>query len=602
MSPPQTDTDIKYSSKATKILGREKPSRRSSTRDKGKSRGKQFTSRLGAIGRPAVSNGWTELTESSAVPDPYPLEDDLVMPDDSPTPAQERPESKRRKSKRGSVQPEEPITAPPSADDPVIVDPMDVEPAPVEAERRPRRERERERERELPRRERASSMAKDALPTLAGVAGTAAAVSGLKSMFAFGRKKSVATPDESPRDRRRAYETEDERRQRKRSTMRGELDDEEAKRLRHERRSLRRERDEGDYMASGANGNGNGNGNGSADYDAEREARRAERRARRERDGGDKSSRRAELEEVEAKAERRRERERENEAAILAQKKARQMAELERRNKQAEEELRRIAEKEERKRMRAERKMSTDDREHRSSRRKDSLRESVRPHNERRRSQQAETEEDRRRRHEERRAARRASEYPAPPNASGEPINDYFDTRNADPVRAKHRSSRRGDEEAQPQQPYLHKGPDKTSSWVQSLDEDNPLPPPIAETILDPPPGSREAEAVDEETPSQDEDIRLRIAGRRGPKRDKERAERHADRDRERERDKKQHRRRSYYEEEEEPPRSSKRDSRRKTYDQYNEQPVRTWDGRPEGETPRGVKRGSWLKKIAGLG
>ena len=202
MSPPQTDTDVKYSSKAAKVLGRENPSRRSSTRDKGKSRGKQFISTLGAIGRPTVSNGWTELTESSAVPDPYPLEDDPVLLDNFHTPVPERPETKRRKSKRGSVQPEEPITAPPSADDPVIVDPMDVEPAPVEAERRPRREREREHSR----RERAPSMAKDALPTLAGVAGTAAAVSGLKSMFAFGRKKSA--PEEDPRDRRRAaYET-----------------------------------------------------------------------------------------------------------------------------------------------------------------------------------------------------------------------------------------------------------------------------------------------------------------------------------------------------------------------------------------------------------
>ncbi|KAJ8105058.1 hypothetical protein OPT61_g10411 [Boeremia exigua] len=282
------------------------------------------------------------------------------------------------------------------------------------------------------------------------------------------------------------------------------------------------------------------------------------------------------------------------------------MAELERRNKQAEEELRRMAEKEERQRLRAERKMSTDDREHRSFRRKDSQRES-RPHNERRRSHQAETEDERRRRHDERRATRRASEYPTPVN--GEPVADYFDPRNADAAgsshRSKHRSSRRGADDEQ-NQPYLNKGPDKTSSWVQSLSDDNPLPVPIAETILDPPPGSRDADLVDEETPSQDEDIRLRIAGRRGPKRDKERAERHAERDRDRDRerdkdrDRKQHRRRSYYEDEDEP-RSAKRDSRRKTYDPYD-QPVRTWDGRPEGETPRGVKRGSWLKKIAGLG
>jgi hypothetical protein len=512
----------------------------------------------------------------AAVPDPYPVDDDQdqdVLDDESPTPMS-RPEASRRKSKRDSAQPLEPLTAPPSADDPVVLDPMEVEPAPAEAER-PRRERERDR----PRRARGNS---DAMGTLAGVAGTAAAVSGFKSMFGLGRKKG-AQPEEAPRERRRT-ETDEDRKRRKQSTTRGGMTEDEAKRLRHERRSVRHPRapEDEDVMMSG----GNGGANGSTEYDPEREARRAERRAKRE---TDKGSRRAELEEAEAKAERRRERERDNERATLAEKKARQMAELERRNKEAEEQLRRMAEKDERRKTRGERK-PTDEKEHRSSRRKDK----DRPTNDRRRSHM-DDDADRQRRHDERRAARRNSEYPV----VAEPIADYFDERNAaaPPRSTKHRSSARPTREEE-NMPYLHKGPDKTSSWVQSLSDEPPLPPPISETVLDPAPGTRE-NPDDEETPSQDEDIRLRIAGRKGPKRDKERAERRKaeDKERDRERDRKHSSRRTGGEEEKE----RKKGSRRASYaPAYEEVPVRTWDGRPalEGTAQAQGKRGSWFKKM----
>ena len=486
------------------------------------------------------------------------------------------------------MQPAEPLTAPPSADDPVVVDRMEVDPAPAEAERP--RHRERERERERPRRERGNS---DAMGTLAGVAGTAAAVSGFKNMFGLGRKKTVTAPEEDRRDRRRtAYETEDERKRRKRSTTRGGMTEDEAKRLRHERRSVRKSTrapdGEPEPMMTGANGSG--------EYDPEREARRAARRARHEQD---KEGRRAELEEVEAKAERRRERARDTERDTLADKKARQMAELERRNKLAEEELRRQAEKEDRRKSRLERKPTDDG--HRSSRRKDKeSRETTRPHNERRRSH-LDDDAERRRRHEERRAARRNSEYPV--QAAGEPIMDYFDERNGNahrPPTKRHSSRREADEEQN--QPYINKGPDKTSSWVQSLSDEPPLPPPIAETVLDPPPGARDAPIDDEETPSQDEDIRLRIAGRRGDKRDKQRAEKERDRATKEDRDRK-HRRKSHYEggtrgSAEEMDR--KKDKRRSyAAPVYEEQPVRTWDGRPALDGNGGAgKRGSWLKKL----
>lgn len=523
------------------------------------------------------------------MPDPYPIDDDLDNLDDESFTPIPRPEPSRRKSKRDSVQPVEPLTAPPSADDPVVVDRTEVDPAPAEAERPRHRERERERERERPRRDRGNS---DAMATLAGVAGTAAAVSGFKNMFGLGRKKGAA-PEEDRRDRRRtAYETEDERRRRKRSTVRDGMTEDEAKRLRHERRSVRKSTrapdGEPEPMMTGANGSG--------EMDPEREARRAARRARHEQE---KESRRVELEEAEAKAERRRERARAAEQDTLAEKKARQMAELERRNRLAEEELRRQAEKEERRRSRLERK-PTDDTAHRSSRRKDKEpRETSRPHNERRRSTQDDDAE-RRRRHEERRAARRNSEYPTP--ANNEPINDYFDERNGQQTQrsSKHRSSRRAADEEQ-NQPYINKGADKTSSWVQSLSDEPPLPPPIAETVLDPMPNAREV-PDDEETPSQDEDIRLRIAGRRGGKRDKhERAEKERARE---EKERKHHRRKTHYEggavEEVPVPERRREKDRRKSYASpvYEDQPVRTWDGRPALENVGGGKRGSWFKKI----
>jgi hypothetical protein len=45
MSPPQTDTDAKVSSKAARVMGMKSSSRRTSTKDKGKTRGKHFPTR-----------------------------------------------------------------------------------------------------------------------------------------------------------------------------------------------------------------------------------------------------------------------------------------------------------------------------------------------------------------------------------------------------------------------------------------------------------------------------------------------------------------------------------------------------------------------------
>lgn len=497
------------------------------------------------------------------MPDPYPIDDDLDgLDDESPTPTP-RPEPSRRKSKRDSVQPAEPLTAPPSADDPVVVDRMnmDAEPPPAEAERPRHRERERERDRERdreqrPRRERGNS---DAMGTLAGVAGTAAAVSGFKNMFGLGRKKTTAAaPDEDRRDRRKtAYETEDERRRRKRSTTTGGMTEDEAKRLRHERRSVRKSTrapdGEPEPLMTGANGNG--------EYDPEREARRAARRARHEQE---KDGRRAEEEViVEPKTERRRERTRDVDPdATLVDKKARQMAALAQKNEAAKEELRRQAEKDERRKSRK----PTDDttRDHRSSRRRDKEpRDAPRPHTERRRSHMS----------------RRTSTYPAEP----EPVNSYFDARNAN---AKEEQN----------QPYINKGPDKTQSWVQSLSDEPPLPPPISETVLDPP----GAPLDDDETPSQDDEVRMRMSGR-SAKKEKERERASAKYEQERPRDERKHgsRRKTHYEGVAPEVKKDRRRSYAPGAGAYEETPVRTWDGRPAADGNGGAgKRGSWLKKL----
>lgn len=458
---------------------------------------------------------------------------------------------------------------------------MDVDPAPAEAERPRHRERERERDRERPRRERGNS---DAMGTLAGVAGTAAAVSGFKNMFGLGRKKTAPAPEDDRRDRRKnAYETEDERRRRKRSTTTGGMTEDEAKRLRHERRSVRKSTrapdGEPEPLMTGANGSG--------EYDPEREARRAARRARHEQD---KDGRRAEPEEVETKTERRRgERTRDAEQdPTLADKKARQMAALAQKNELAKEELRRQAEKEERRKSRKPTEDTTS-REHRSSR-------TTRPPTTDRRRSHQDDDADRKRRHDERRAARRTSEYPT------EPVNDYFDSRNGNAQSSKHqsRTSRRQQEQEEQNQPYINKGADKTQSWVQSLSDEPPLPPPISETVLDPPPGAREAPVDDEETPSQDEDIRLRLAGRKGGKRGVEKERERVRDDRARDDRKHSSRRKSHYEGA--PEEAGKKD-RRRSYAvpaaAYEEQPVRTWDGRPAVDGNGGAgKRGSWLKKL----
>jgi hypothetical protein len=72
MSPPQTDTDVRASSKAAKLMGMKSTSRRASTRDKGKSRGKiPIRPHRRAIGwRRNKQNRGAELTSARSSPRP----------------------------------------------------------------------------------------------------------------------------------------------------------------------------------------------------------------------------------------------------------------------------------------------------------------------------------------------------------------------------------------------------------------------------------------------------------------------------------------------------------------------------------------------------
>lgn len=244
-------------------------------------------------------------------------------------------------------------------------------------------------------------------------------------------------------------------------------------------------------------------------------------------------------------------------------------------------------------------------------RRRDKEKETSRPRNsERRKSHMDEDPEARRARHEERRS-RRASEYRPTTITSNDraddpkPIVDYFDERNGTSHRRRGSHITPTNGESSRNRPYLSKSGDKTSSWIDSLSNEPPLPPPVESTVLDPPPGARQGELVDEESPSADENIRLRIAGRRG----KHREHREKDSGKEKERDRKRdsHRRRSGGE----GLKSSDDDkdkNRRRGYAYPpavafdTAAPVKTWDGRPApAPAPAGGKRNSWFKKIAGF-
>ncbi|TKA80419.1 hypothetical protein B0A49_01196 [Cryomyces minteri] len=554
MSPPPDDNVLKVSAKAAQVMGigkRNSLSRSQSTREKGKPRGK-----MGGH----VSQAKFIVTDNGGVgvPDPYAIDDDLVMIDgDDKTPTANAPPPEplsnrrsekptRSKSKRDSKAYEPMMSGGLSgADDAVLIDAYTDGAKGVPG---PGDHALHDTPRQSPMKRSASSAKKTA---------------GLMGFFGgFVGKSSDDRHKNKPAD-----ESEDGTSRRKRASP--GYEDDHAKRLRREGRKVARSRapDADGFTAEAAPVF-------SATDGEDTNARRAERRAKRaERDAAVGESRAAELAEAEERAARRREKEK----AVLEARKAKAREAKERRDREEEEiEARRQEEKRARRAVRAAEEQARRDADARDAerrRRRDKERDELtsRPQLSERRKSHLRTSDDRH-------ARRTPTERPRTDRRkSAMPVDDYFDPRNGQngyggnvhPATAPPEGGR----------PYLAPGGDKTSSWVNAVNVDPPLPPPVEGTVLDGPgPGL-----------ATNEEQRTARRNRRkdGEEKEKEKSRRREDRGM----------------------RSSNGSAGEKTVRRRSAMPeldggggLRSWDGapvRPGGE--KAAKRGSWFKKIAGL-
>lgn len=332
-------------------------------------------------------------------------------------------------------------------------------------------------------------------------------------------------------------------------------DFEEADRQRAERKAARREerRNVEDARAS-----------------EERAARRRERDVEKERDR--EARRIARAEEIRQEEEARR---REEKDARRAARRARDEERIREEEQARLDEQERVEKEERRARRRAQREKERDRDMPRESERED------RPQGTRRRSSYMDS-----KRTPGDRASRRISR--------ADPIENYFDPRNAG--------------QSSQATPYLGSDKDKTSSWVESLSKENPLPlaPEDTATVIEPNPGE-EPNSTDEEevrrkmqqrgSRRRGESYRDSGAPPRESNRDRSDRPRDADGKRERRRrtevktsesgDERQRRRRSVYQDL--PEDSAPRMSRRNTYQDY---------GMAGDERPGQTKRASWFKKM----
>jgi hypothetical protein len=515
ISPPPDDVKPKeMSAKAAKVMG---VNRSKSTREK---------------------------TKARKVPDPYAIDDDdMVMvdnPEDSAkdVPQFEIPSRDKKKSSKSRRQSTMMSGGLGEADDAVMVD-------------APRASDEPELlERPSPVRRTTSSAKKGGL------------MGGIFGAFSGNRP----TPD---RRQSKMYESEDGNSRRKRGSV---YEDDSTKRLRRDDRKVGRTRkpSDADGLTDAAPAT---DAEAAAAADA-KEARRAERRAKREREAA----------EEDAKTSRRRDKD-----------DARRAKEREERDRLAKEDEEREARKQEERRARRETRRAEGERlaredEARTTERRERRRErerepEERPKAERRRSYMPGSEDDeaRRARHEERRmrrsvdvtagakdrprASRRRSDYPAP-------VDDYFG-RNGEPVPANGRSPLA---DSRPYQKPQTSGKDKTTSWVDSLNEDPPPPPPVEGTIIDAPAHFAEDDEPDDPTTARELKHRRRRDDDDPDSRRKKKSSDGSSRDRDRD--------------------------WRKSYAGgpvnslgHNDFNGKTFDGRPAGP----LRRESWFKKIAGL-
>jgi len=249
-----------------------------------------------------------------------------------------------------------------------------------------------------------------------------------------------------------------------------------------------------------------------ADADAEAEARRAERKRRRaERERQAEQTAAAERAEADAKAARKAERQKRRDAEDRAKEKE----DRERRLRAEEDaEARRLEEKKQRRVAREERRARED-----QQRKEEEAREAERRARKREREREREkaaaaeklerrhstmekasrtSDEERRLRREERRVRRQSgmpSNEKRRSTTAADPINDYFDPRNA---------SRGNGATTAPARPYLGHGPDKTSSWVNSFNAEPPEPPPVEGSVVEPPPGGEDHDSTADEEARKD--------------------------------------------------------------------------------------------------
>ncbi|KAF1356927.1 hypothetical protein BDV97DRAFT_21834 [Delphinella strobiligena] len=505
MSPLSDDVDpAKFSSKAAQLMGtggKRQLNRRESTREKRKSRGP---------------------------PDPYAIDDDMVMVDAADDGEHPSSNPSQRKQNR------EPIVMSgglgedlvfvdsngPSDGHEIVTGPDDL--AFVERATRPPMKR-------------SATSAKKTTGLLGGLLGS------LKP---------------SNQSRNRGYDSDDISR-RKRQV---EDDDEGSRRLRREARRIHRSK------RSDTDGLTDAGPILSPSDDEDAEQRHKERRARRvERNA-------AEAAEAEQREARRREKDRAREE--------------ERRSRRARDEEEAEARKLEEKRVRRAARRVAEEQEAQEAERRARRREKEKERQERENEERRTRREERRARHEKERVrpSRHRSDYPAP-------IDDYFDTRNGDhgvyegeaataPARDTH--------------PYLSKAPDKTSSWVHSVNEDPPPPPSVEGTIVDAPVHFATAALDDEDATAPEltaRDVRSKH------RRERERRGEPNSSDERRRRRKED---RKMRDEGLSGPGStgdkSKRSSRPYNSLGYADMSAKTVDGRPAG----GERKG-WLKKIAGL-
>ena len=368
------------------------------------------------------------------------------------------------------------------------------------------------------------------------------------------------TPD---RRQSRAYESEDGRRKRGSA-----YDDDHAKRLRREDRNVNRSR-----MPSDSNGPADPAPVTDVEDAEAKEARRRERRERRDREAADEEARTARRrEKEEGRRVRAREEEDEREAEKRRARRAEKVARRAEDDRLAREEEQAREERRERRR------------EKERQRAEDEAASASRPKTDRRRSYMDPPEDDeaRRLRREERRMrrsvdpgadkerprpSRRRSDYPA--------ADGYFDKRNGEHSPGVVPS---------PIAHAIKTGGDKTASWVHSVNEDRPPPPPVEGTIIDAPVHYAEDDAPDALDDTTAREYRNRRRREQGE---------YADEDSERRR-----RRRG------DVPSGSGGSShgRNKSYGGpsnslgYDDMGVKTWDGRPANN-----RRQSWFKKIAGF-